>query len=93
MKTQKQIEWIYRIYKSIDNICKIELKLVQLGTPFDSILLKEFVPNKLNDVDILFGIYQMIEKYKTDAIRLELTTIDCDLCSITIRLIKTKEGE
>lgn len=92
MKTQKQIEWIYRVYKSIDNICKIELKLVQLSTPFDPILLKEFVPNKLNDVDILFGIYQMIEKYKTDAIRIEITRIDCDLCNFSIKLIKTKEG-
>lgn len=93
MKTQKQIEWIYRVYKSIDNICKIELKLIQLGTPFDPIILKEFVPNRLNDVDILFGIYEMIEKHKTDAVQLEITTIDCDLCSFTVKLIKKKEGD
>lgn len=93
MKTLKQIEWIYRIYKSIDNIFNIELKLIELATPFDPILLKEFIPNKLNDADILYGIYEMIEKYKTDAVRVEITTIDCDYCSITIKLIKTKEGD
>lgn len=93
MKTLKQIEWIYRIYKSIDNIFKIELKLVELATPFDPILLKEFVPNKLNDANILYGIYEMIEKHKTDAVSMEITTIDCDFCNITIKLIKKKEGD
>ena len=35
----------------------------------------------------------MIEKHKTDAIQLQITTIDCDLCNITIKLLKTKEGD
>ena len=104
MKTLKQIEWIYRVYESLKNVCEIELKLIEIATPFDPITLKKFVPKKWNDADIfygiyaddtdiLYGIYEMIEKHKTDAIQLQITTIDCDLCNITIKLLKTKEGD